>query len=44
MNSQDFVAAVERYVRDAAIEDTIANLKSPGSASAAGRPGALRLV
>lgn len=29
MNSQDFVAAVERYVRDAAIEDTISNLKAP---------------
>jgi hypothetical protein len=29
MDSQDFVAAVERYVRDAAIEDTIANLKAP---------------
>ena len=29
MNSYDFVEAVKRYVRDAAIEDTIANLKSP---------------
>lgn len=29
MKSQQFVEAVERYVRDAAIEDTIANLKAP---------------
>ena len=29
MNSQEFVRAVERYVRDAAIEDTITNLKAP---------------
>lgn len=29
MNSQDFMVAVERYIRDAAIEDTIENLKSP---------------
>lgn len=29
MNSHDFVKAVKRYVRDAAIEDTIANLKNP---------------
>jgi hypothetical protein len=29
MNSETFVEAVERYVRDAAIEDTIANLKNP---------------
>ena len=29
MDSQDFVTAVERYVGDAAIEDTIANLKAP---------------
>jgi len=29
MNSQDFVEAIKRYVRDAAIEDTVANLKSP---------------
>lgn len=29
MNSQDFVEAIKRYVRDAAVEDTIANLKSP---------------
>ena len=29
MNSYDFVETVKRYVRDAAIEDTIANLKSP---------------
>lgn len=29
MNSEDFVTAISRYVKDAAIEDTIANLKSP---------------
>ncbi len=29
MNSEDFVAALKRHVRDAAIEDTIANLKQP---------------
>lgn len=29
MDSQEFVSAIERYVRDAAIEDTIANLKTP---------------
>jgi hypothetical protein len=29
MNSHDFVEALKLYVRDAAIEDTIANLKSP---------------
>lgn len=29
MDSEEFVAAVERFVRDAAIEDTIANLKAP---------------
>lgn len=29
MNSQEFVTAVERYVRDAAIEDTITNLQIP---------------
>lgn len=29
MDSQEFVAAVERYLRDAAIEDTIANLNAP---------------
>lgn len=29
MNTQDFVSAIERYVRDAAAQDTIANLKSP---------------
>lgn len=29
MNSYDFVEAIKRHVRNAAIEDTIANLKSP---------------
>jgi hypothetical protein len=29
MNSEEFVAAVERFVRDTAIEDTIASLKAP---------------
>lgn len=29
MNSHDFVEALKRYVRDAAVEDTIAKLKSP---------------
>lgn len=29
MTSQDFVEAIKRYVKDAAIEDTIANLKNP---------------
>lgn len=29
MNSEEFVNAIELYVRDAAIEDTISNLKSP---------------
>jgi len=29
MDSQQFVAAIERYVRDGAIEHTIANLKQP---------------
>lgn len=29
MNSEDFVEALKRHVRDAAIEDTIANLKQP---------------
>lgn len=29
MNSEEFVNALKRYVRDAAIEGTIANLKQP---------------
>lgn len=29
MNTQDFVTEVERHIRDAAIEDTNANLKMP---------------
>lgn len=29
MNSEDFVEALKRHVRDAAIDDTIANLKQP---------------
>lgn len=29
MNSESFVEALKRHVRDAAIEDTIANLKQP---------------
>lgn len=29
MNSEEFVTAISRYVKDAAIEDTIANLKNP---------------
>jgi len=29
MNSQEFVSAVERYVGEAAVNDTIANLKAP---------------
>ncbi|MCA1386244.1 MULTISPECIES: hypothetical protein [Bradyrhizobium] len=29
MNSQEFVEAIKRYVKDAAIEDTIAGLKNP---------------
>lgn len=29
MNNEEFVAAIGRYVKDAAVEDTIANLKSP---------------
>jgi hypothetical protein len=29
MNSEDFVDALKRHVRDAAIEDAIANLKNP---------------
>lgn len=29
MNSHDFVAAIERHVRDAAICDTLSNLKAP---------------
>ena len=29
MNSDEFVEALNRHVRDAAIEDTIANLKNP---------------
>jgi hypothetical protein len=29
MDSRDFVEAIKRYVRDAATEDTIANLRNP---------------
>lgn len=29
MTSEDFVTAISHFVKDAAIEDTIANLKSP---------------
>lgn len=29
MNSQEFIESIKRHVMDAAVEDTIANLKSP---------------
>jgi len=29
MNSEEFVTAIRRYVKDAVIEDTVANLRSP---------------
>ena len=29
MNSQEFVEAIKRHVMDAAVEDTIANLRNP---------------